>query len=883
MATRQGAAGVKIRLSDRSEVQIVDEPIVTAGVVGFSSKGPLNKIINLSSTESMDVVLGTGYNNPKFNQGMYAARGILNARGLVEFVRPYGEAIVEDDDNKQELKSDAFMVNYDFDSGATDSIQISHYAATRYVDDGMANDFPGSSRQIYRISDAIVNNSNINFEVDCEATGDSVPLFAIINEDPTAANRLNSPLTDKQSILASGRDYLAVKTPAKGTTAKYNTTLEIDDIPVHDSVISVIRENGSVGDLLLVDPTDVTPLVNDGYVVNIAKQSFLEGAVTVGATTTIELNSITGYSVGDKVRFTSNVITGGVPDEVEDGTTYTISNITGNVITLDGIDTSGGTPLDSSIVNLTLSLKNIMEGFAAIGFGISRKLANDLVTLEIDVVRGLYTPSTGFTSFYTLPSGFVSTTTIVPDSETKPILIESSIGRQFVSLGLAVEEYIDINFDGINDKVYVLTADGESIAPLYLEVDYFFAGVLYTFAGTIVPKVLNDQNIYILDQAKLVENGFVFVLNTNDSLADAASSTEFDFTTTVVDSSLNSYAIGASYNATDPAIVDGEIWVYAPKNNNTSSTLASAWELFLKKDQTNTDMFISAGTSIRNLFTKNEQIDYEVMTKIITICELRKDCFAIFDGLDYSRVDQALQRMQGVTAFGNDLGRWGSIFDGRSIMFDTVYTKLSVEVVKSIEVAQLIAFNRASGVYWLPPAGFQTGRIPASMANRQKYIRSYGYGADDLNSDIAKLYDANINPTRVTQGGSFIFGAKTMLRRNTALNRLNVIMLIAGIHRRFANYLDNKTFQLNTSQLRSNIQSELQARMDAIATANPPGVTLGRVICDETNNTPDVIDRNELIVDVIIQPTRTAEFITLRTTVQRTGADINTNVSIIGG
>lgn len=390
--------------------------------------------------------------------------------------------------------------------------------------------------------------------------------------------------------------------------------------------------------------------------------------------------------------------------------------------------------------------------------------------------------------------------------------------------------------------------------------------------------------MYIGESALSVENGFKFIVNEHPALGEAAASSAFNLSATVSDSLTSSKVSKTAYDDTDPAVINDAIWIYDPRNNNTSSILSSAWNLFLKKDQTNTDMLIAAGTAIRNLFVRgSEQIDYNVMETILTICEKRKDCYAIFDGVDESRIDKALNAMVGIGSQGNDIGRWGAIFDGRSYMADTVYTKLTVEVVKSIEVSQIIAFNRASNVYWLAPAGFQSGRIPSSMASRQKYIRSYGYGADDPNSDIAKLYDSNINPTRVTQAGAFIFGQKTMLRRNTALNRLNVIMLIAGIHRRFANYLDEKTFQLNTTQLRSNIQSELQARIDAIRTANPAGITQGIVICDDSNNTPDVIDRNELIVDVKIQPTRTAEFITLRTTVQRTGSDLNTDVSIIGG
>jgi hypothetical protein len=267
---------------------------------------------------------------------------------------------------------------------------------------------------------------------------------------------------------------------------------------------------------------------------------------------------------------------------------------------------------------------------------------------------------------------------------------------------------------------------------------------------------------------------------------------------------------------------------------------------------------------------------------MLDICEKRKDCFALLDGLDESNIDTALAKMVGVTGSG-EAGRWASIFDGRSIFFDSTYTKLNVEAVKSIEMAGIISNNRRGGLYWIPPAGKDFGTIPGSFATRQKFVRKYNF-AEDPNSDIARLYDSNINPTRVTEAGMIIYGQKTLLRRSSALNRLNVIMLVAGMHKKFVKFLDTKVFNLNTAALRAGIVSTLNSEVERIKNANPSGLFTGTVICDETNNPPEVIDQNKMFVDLIIQPTRAAEFITLRTTVQRTGDELTiTNVEIIGG
>ena len=460
------------------------------------------------------------------------------------------------------------------------------------------------------------------------------------------------------------------------------------------------------------------------------------------------------------------------------------------------------------------------------------------------------------------------------------IVIDSDIGRQFLNLGLAVEDYQDINFDGTEERVYQLTAEGEIVAKMYVYVTYYFAGETYQFSGTLVEYAYGDTNLYLKNSAEYYENGWTLVMNDNSSLEDGIS--EFSLADSVSGGIVTSTVTKVAFDATDPAIVNDAVWTYNPKNNVSSAVLSSAWQLFLNKDASNADMLVASGTAISNLFVKNmEQINYTVMDSMLEICEKRKDVFAIFDGVDEPKIDVALKKMIGIGSVG-DLSRWGALFDGRSIFSDNIYTKINAQAVKSIEVAAIICYNRAGNVYWLPPAGYNTGRIPSSLAKKQKFIRTYNY-ADDKNSDIARLYDANINPTRVNDQGQFIYGQKTMLKRMTALNRLNVIMLVAGIHKRFGDFLDKKVFQLNTAALRSSIQADLQAQLELIKSANPAGLTAGVVICDETNNTPDIIDTNQLIVDVVLQPTKTAEFITLRTTVQRTGADLKITNTIVGG
>ena len=462
------------------------------------------------------------------------------------------------------------------------------------------------------------------------------------------------------------------------------------------------------------------------------------------------------------------------------------------------------------------------------------------------------------------------------------IIVDSILGNTFVSLGLATEAMIDINFNGRPSKVYRLTDEGFAVARLFLYVEYMFAGDLYRFSGTVAPMIVNDTNIYIKTAADSIANGWELVMNENPMFEAAVEETDFDLSKSMVEGKMTGYVTKLAADGNDAALQNYAIWSYDPMNNNSSATYQNAWQLFLDKDNAYSDMLVACGTNVKNLFKPGyEEIDYNVIATMLDICEKRKDMYCIFDGVDEPNIDTALRKMISTGNFG-DVGRWGAIYDGRSIFRDDIYTRSEVPALKTIEVATIMCLNRAGGQWWLPPAGYTYGAIPGANAVKQKYVRTYNY-ADDPNSDIARLYDAGINPTRVNQLGQFIYGQKTMLKRTTALNRINCIALVAGVHKRFSSYLDTKTFQLNTAELRANIQTYLQTQLDSITASNPSGLTSGTCICDETNNTPDIIDTNQLIVDIYLQPTRSAEFITLRTTVQRTGDTTTSNTTIIGG
>lgn len=639
---------------------------------------------------------------------------------------------------------------------------------------------------------------------------------------------------------------------------------------------------------------------NEGYIYNPIRTSF-NVQTGIQSESSIFVTNVNKFGVGDIITVFNHFDASGLypvsNNGLVNGGYYVIAgvNVSGSIITIKSIDLTTGITSNVSLTNaisgstaLFINLTQTNGGASWVSDGVGGASGAYVPQLLNSTWLGLKTPVSyqelNVSVFVSEPTSPIQNNLTVKLAITNDgILIDNSVGADFLSLGIATDAYVDTNFDGIQEKVYLLTDIGRQVARIYLYVSYFFAGNSFVFSGTVIPFAVNETNLSIAETANSVAVGWKYVPNDNSSVQNSVQNSAFDLSQSQSGNIIQANWTQIAFNSTDPAILNNAIWEYDPNKNNSTLTFAGAWQLFLDKDLANSDMLIAAGTAIVNLFVKGrEELNYDVMNVMLDVCEKRKDLFAIFDGVNESNINKCLAKMVGIGGNG-DLARWGGIYDGRSLFFDSAYTKLVVEAVQTIPLASIITSNRIGNSWWLPPAGYDTGRMPAQWSRSQLYTRTYKY-ADDSNSDIARLYDANINPIRVNDQGQFVYGQKTMLKRTSALNRMNVIMLIAGIHKRFANYLDTKVFQLNTAALRSNIQADLQASLNSIQSANPAGITAGLVICDTTNNPPIIIDTNQLIVDVTIQPTRSTEFITLRTTVQRTGADLNVSTStIIGG
>ena len=171
------------------------------------------------------------------------------------------------------------------------------------------------------------------------------------------------------------------------------------------------------------------------------------------------------------------------------------------------------------------------------------------------------------------------------------------------------------------------------------------------------------------------------------------------------------------------------------------------------------------------------------------------------------------------------------------------------------------AFTDASSDPWFAPAGLIRGALGSVVRAERKLTSG--------NRDT--LYEANVNPIATFPGsGVVVFGQKTLQKKASALDRVNVRRLLIALKSFIVQVSDNLVFEQNTIATRNSFLSQVNPYLESVQQRQ--GLYAFKVVMDESNNTPDVVDRNELVGQIFLQPTKTAEFIILDFNVLPTGA-----------
>ena len=184
-----------------------------------------------------------------------------------------------------------------------------------------------------------------------------------------------------------------------------------------------------------------------------------------------------------------------------------------------------------------------------------------------------------------------------------------------------------------------------------------------------------------------------------------------------------------------------------------------------------------------------------------------------------------------------------------------------VWVPASVMIPGIYAFNDKIAAPWFAPAGINRG-VLSNVIQAERYLTQ---GNRDT------LYESNINSIATFPNtGVVVFGQKTLQKKKSALDRVNVRRLLIELKNYISQIADSLVFEQNNLITRNNFLSQVNPYLSSIQ--QQQGLTDFRVIMDESNNTPNVVDNNQLVGQIYLQPTKTVEFIVLDFNILPTGA-----------
>ena len=245
----------------------------------------------------------------------------------------------------------------------------------------------------------------------------------------------------------------------------------------------------------------------------------------------------------------------------------------------------------------------------------------------------------------------------------------------------------------------------------------------------------------------------------------------------------------------------------------------------------------------------------KVTNHAILKVEARADAFYVMDAAAYG--DSIATTTSTVSALDTNYAGtyypWVKIVDGD--------TNKPVWVPPSVVLPGVIAFTDKVAHEWFAPAGLNRGGLTTVLEAKTRLTHAE---RDDL-------YEERVNPIASFPGqGVVVFGQKTLQSKPSALDRINVRRLLIALKKFIASSSRYLVFEQNTVATRNRFLNIVNPYLESVQSNS--GLSAFKVVMDETNNTPDVVDRNRLVGQIFIQPTRTAEFIVLDFVVQPTGA-----------
>jgi len=323
---------------------------------------------------------------------------------------------------------------------------------------------------------------------------------------------------------------------------------------------------------------------------------------------------------------------------------------------------------------------------------------------------------------------------------------------------------------------------------------------------------------------------------------------------------------------------------FSPANNYTvsltgglnggaapDSVLQTSWDLFRNKDRYEISL---AFTGASNLVVSQHVLDNIILgveseSPVIG----RKDAMLFVSPRISDVVNQSGSEVANIVtnveSFVNVFNRYSSylvVDSGWKYQFDK-YNNIYRWIPLNADIAGVCAYTDDVADTWYSPGGYARGKL--------KNVVKLAWSPDQTQRDA--LYKAGINPVITQVGeGTLLLGDKTMQKKSSAFDRINVRRLFITLEKVISRAAKYSLFEYNDSFTRAQFVATVEPYLRTVQGRR--GITDYKVVCDESNNTPDIIDRNGFVGDIYIKPARSINFIQLNFVAVKTGVEFTTVV-----
>ena len=618
--------------------------------------------------------------------------------------------------------------------------------------------------------------------------------------------------------------------------------------------------------------TKTAALVLASGVAKITTSDTLDIPDTGVAATTSNLAAGTGYRNGTSVETTGGSGTGlRVNTTVNVGSTVSVNLTAGGASYATGaaIATTGGTG-NGLTVNVTTdagTVQSVTIAAAGTGYTVGNTITivggNNAAQFTITAVEGGVTSVTISAG----GSGYVvnDTITITGSTGTASTFKVASVTDTQISVTAVSDWYTNTEIPGTSLKLSAIGPrpgtsqyatdrglSNDEVHVAIIDVTGNISGAAETVVERLTylskisdAKSTEGANIYYKDLINQ-ESGYIY--------HGAALST------IITGSSWNSSSGNISGSLAISGVIahnlSGAIDDYA----YTAGEITSAYDEFADSEKVAVDFVLMGGSLPLEDDTKSKAL------KCIAVATARRDSIAFVSPHKGNQIgtsgslSSAQQRDRTLAFFDGMTSSSYAVFDsGYKYIYDRFNDKYRY-IPCNGDVAGICVATSSALDDWYSPAGLSRGGV------RNAVKLAYNPSKDDRD----QLYSTRINPiVSVSGSGIVLFGDKTALASPSAFDRINVRRLFLNIEKRVEGLAKAVLFELNDELTRSNFSASVNSYLNEVQARQ--GLTDFLVVCDSSNNTPDVIDRNEFVAELYLKPTRSINYVTVTFTATRTG------------